>query len=353
MPHQTSMAHALLAWYRMAKRPLPWRETRDPYRIWISEIMLQQTRVETVKGYYKRFLQRFPTVSALAAAPEQDVLKAWEGLGYYSRARNLQKAAQVITEEHDGVFPQTYEGLLALPGIGAYTAGAISSISFGLRVPAIDGNVYRVAARYFGIRDDIGSPAVQRQIRALVTDSLPAEGVSDYNQALMELGATVCIPGVPKCGICPWQNTCDAYGEQDAHLLPIRIKKVSPKAMNVAVCLITCQGRILVMRRTQKMLHGLYVFWLLEGDTDRKRVGKTMDDQELRCSFEAVLGTARHVFTHRIWKMELLHYRLLKIPQQAVLDVLGARLVTRPELLTLPLPAAMRAAKEAALELDW
>ena len=241
MPHQTSMAHALLAWYRMAKRPLPWRETRDPYRIWISEIMLQQTRVETVKGYYKRFLQRFPTVSALAAAPEQDVLKAWEGLGYYSRARNLQKAAQVITEEHDGVFPQTYEGLLALPGIGAYTAGAIASISFGMRVPAIDGNVYRVAARYFGIRDDIGSPAVQRQIRALVTDSLPAEGVSDYNQALMELGATVCIPGVPKCGICPWQNTCDACGEQDAHLLPIRIKKVSPKAMNVAVCLITCQ----------------------------------------------------------------------------------------------------------------
>ena len=148
----------LLDWYGSAKRDLPWRHTQDPYRIWLSEIMLQQTRVETVRAYYRRFLELFPNLEALAAAPQEQVLKAWEGLGYYSRARNLQKAAQSVVNNHSGRFPDTYEGLLSLPGVGPYTAGAIASIAFGRRVPAIDGNVYRVASRFYGVREDVGSP---------------------------------------------------------------------------------------------------------------------------------------------------------------------------------------------------
>src|SRR5699024_2231009 len=181
----------LLAWYDAVRRDLPWRRTCDPYRIWLSEIMLQQTRTETVKSYYNRFLALFPTVADLAHAPQEQVLKVWEGLGYYSRARNLQKAAQVIMSVHGGAFPASYEGLLSLPGVGPYTAGAIGSIAFGLRIPAVDGNVYRVASRFYGIREDVGRPVVQRRIRDLVTADIPADRPGDYNQALMELGATL------------------------------------------------------------------------------------------------------------------------------------------------------------------
>lgn len=178
----------LLAWYDGVRRDLPWRHTRDPYRIWLSEIMLQQTRTETVKAYYARFLTLFPTVADLARASQEQVLKAWEGLGYYSRARNLQKAAQAVIEAHGGAFPASYEGLLSLPGVGPYTAGAVGSIAFGLRVPAVDGNVYRVASRFYGVREDVGRPDVQRRIRERVTADIPAERPGDYNQALMELG---------------------------------------------------------------------------------------------------------------------------------------------------------------------
>ncbi len=353
MTHQAFMAPALLRWYHGTKRERPWRQTRDPYCIWISEIMLQQTRVETVKGYYQRFLELFPTVFALAAAPQQEVLKAWEGLGYYSRARNLQKAAQEIVDRHQGTFPGTYEGLKALPGIGAYTAGAIASISFGEAVPAVDGNVLRVASRYFGVREDIGSPAVQRRIRGLVAGSLPPEAPGDYNQALMELGATVCLPGAPKCGLCPWQASCDACAEQDAHLLPLHMKKPPPRPVRMAVCLLTWEGRIVVTRRTQRLLQGLYVFALVEGETDRERVRQSLAESGLACSLGIPLGTARHVFTHRIWEMRLLHCPLAKKPEEEILAALQARLVTREELLALPLPTAMKAAKEAALELNW
>ena len=211
MEHKASSL--LLEWYDQFRRDLPWRRSTNPYHIWLSEIMLQQTRVETVKGYYARFLTLFPTVQALAEAPEETVLKAWEGLGYYSRARNLQKAAQVIVEKHGGVFPSAYEDILALPGIGPYTAGAIGSIAFGLRVPAVDGNVYRVASRFFGVREDVGIPRVQKEIAALVKESIPHNRPGDYNQALMELGATLCSPGTPSCDLCPWNALCDACEE--------------------------------------------------------------------------------------------------------------------------------------------
>ena len=342
------VSESLLSWYREAHRDLPWRRTRNPYLIWISEIMLQQTRVESVKGYYARFLEQFPTIDALAGAPQEQVLKAWEGLGYYSRARNLHKAAQVIVFEHGGVFPQDYEAILKLPGIGAYTAGAVASIAFGARVPAIDGNVYRVAARFLGIRENIAAPQVQKKLRQRVIDLLPEREVGDFNQALMELGATICVPRTPRCGDCPWQSRCDANAEGDAEFLPIHDKKSPPKRVEVAVCLLTYGNQILVMRRTQRLLQGLYVFYLLEGETETDMIQALLAEEGFPCEFIARLGTARHVFTHRVWEMEVLHFALTQRPDDVFLDGLHARLVDKEELLSLPLPVAMSAAKEAA-----
>lgn len=343
----------LLDWYQGAKRDLPWRKTRDPYRIWISEIMLQQTRVETVKGYYQRFLQLFPQVEALAAAPQEQVLKAWEGLGYYSRARNLQQAARDICETLQGRFPQSYEGLLGLRGIGPYTAGAIASIAFGQRVPAVDGNVLRVASRYFGIRQDVGIPSVQRALRQRVLDSMPPEGTcaGEYNQALMELGATVCIPGRPRCPICPWSAECDAYAQEDAHQLPIHEKKAPPKEVDIGVCLLTWRGRVLVMRRSQRLLKGLYVFYLAEGVTEHTRAAELLKEQGLDGDFIEGLGEARHVFTHRVWNMAVWHFTLRQKPTLGLLQAMDAQMVDRAALEALPLPAAMKAAKEKALSL--
>lgn len=346
MPHSAS--HLLLDWYDRVKRDLPWRHTHDPYCIWLSEIMLQQTRTETVKGYYARFLTLFPTVRDLAKAPEEQVLKAWEGLGYYSRARNLQKAAQVVCEKFDGAFPSTYEEILSLPGIGPYTAGALGSIAFGLPVPAIDGNVYRVASRFFGVRMDVGMPAVQKEIRKLVTDSIPPERAGDYNQALMELGATLCSPGSPNCDLCPWRDLCDACREGDQDVLPIHEKKRPPKQVDVAVCLLTYQNKILVARRSERMLKGLYVFTLIEDENQPASAELYLRESGFDCRFKQDLGQARHVFTHRVWNMQLMHFELMAPPAEALLTQQHARLISREELSALPFPTAMKAAVSAA-----
>ncbi len=341
----------LLQWYDPVKRDLPWRRSGDPYHIWLSEIMLQQTRVETVKGYYARFLERCPTVRALADAPEEMVLKLWEGLGYYSRARNLHKAAKTITEAYGGVFPSTYEDILKLPGVGPYTAGAIASIAFQQPVPAVDGNVYRVASRFFGIRENIGSPAVQRLIRQRVADSIPSDRPGDYNQALMELGATLCSPQNPDCASCPWSKCCDACQEGDQNSLPIHEKKQAPKAVDVAVCLLTYKNRVLVLPRQERMLKGLYVFWLTEEETAPETVLQLLEEDGLQCHFQQHLGQARHVFTHRIWNMQLLHYTLVQPPPETWMAQHQALLVTAGELEKLPLPTAVKAARQAAMEL--
>ena len=340
----TSVSQLLLDWYDAVRRDLPWRRTKDPYCIWLSEIMLQQTRVETVKGYYARFLEWFPTVQDLAAAPEEKVLKAWEGLGYYSRARNLQKAAQVIVNEHGGAFPSDYEQILSLPGIGPYTAGAIGSIAFGIPVPAVDGNVYRVASRFFGVREDVGIPKVQKEIRALVETSIPADRPGDYNQALMELGATHCCPGTPRCDLCPWNEHCDACLEGDAESLPIHEKKKPPKQMDMAVCLLTYGDSIWVTRRSERMLKGLYVFWLIEEETEPEAVRTLLAENGVQTRFVQEMGEARHVFTHRVWNMRLLHYELLAMPEEG-------QLVSRTEMEKLPFPSAMSAAAAAAQKL--
>ena len=339
-----SHSQLLLDWYDRAKRDLPWRRTKNPYHIWLSEIMLQQTRVETVKSYYARFLDWFPTVADLANAPQEQVLKAWEGLGYYSRARNLQKAAQAIMNEHGGVFPSAYEQILSLPGIGPYTAGAIGSIAFGLCEPAVDGNVYRVASRFFGVREDVGIPRVQKEIHKLVKDSIPADRPGDYNQALMELGATHCCPGTPACDLCPWNELCDASLEGDADVLPIHEKKKPPKQVDVAVCLLTHQNRIYVTRREERMLNGLYVFHLIEEETQPERVRQLLSENGFSAQFKADLGEAKHVFTHRVWNMRILHFELDSIPQ-------NAQMVDLHEMNRLPFPTAIKAAVQEARKL--
>lgn len=351
MHPQNTWVYALIDWYEAQKRDLPWRHTTDPYKIWISEIMLQQTRVESVITYYRRFLQAFPTVHALAAAPEEAVLKAWEGLGYYSRARNLHKAAKVVSETLSGGFPSTYDELRKLPGIGDYTAGAVSSIAFSQPVPAIDGNVKRVTSRIFGLRENINQPSMLRFIRETLTEAIPQGKASPFNQALMELGAMVCIPRSPRCDTCPLTAFCDAYAAGDADSLPIMEPKKPPQEIAVAVCLFTWQNKILLFKRKEKLLHNLYVFGLIEEITDPSDAQVYWTEHGLQTRFIAPLGTARHVFTHRIWNMTLLHFALSQAPHAAFLQEHDALLADREQLKALPLPTAVKAARQAALKL--
>jgi len=348
---QNEWTKALIRWYKTTMRDLPWRRTSDPYAVWISEIMLQQTRVEAVIAYYHRFLQLFPTVQALASAPQEAVLKAWEGLGYYSRARNMHKAAKTIVNLYGGVFPEQYTELKKLPGIGAYTAGAIASIAFGEQVPAVDGNVKRVASRLLGIRENVNQPAVIRDIRNTLTDAIPGGQASAFNQALMELGATVCIPRTPRCETCPLARYCDAYEAGDADSLPVIDRKKPPREVSVAVCLITYRNAVLVFKRRERLLQGMYVFGLAEEITDPAAAQNHWAERGLDMRFIADIGKARHIFTHRVWNMTILHFELLEKPSGAFLRENDAQLADFEQLKALPLPTAMKAAKEAAFKL--
>ena len=336
----------LLPWYRQNKRTLPFRGVQDPYAIWVSEIMLQQTRTETVAGYYLRFLNRFPDVAALAGASEQEVLKLWEGLGYYSRARNLHRAARLILSEHNGRFPRTYEAVRALPGIGDYTAAAICSIAYRLPYTAIDGNLTRVISRVHDIQEDVGIPSVQRRIRQLAEENIDRQNPGDWNQALMDIGASICVPGTPDCARCPLRDQCEAYRQDDADLLPVRAAAKPPLPGDVGVALITCGGHILLQQRDAAMLRGLWVFVLNEGNNTREGMEKKLKSMGMRALFSADLGDARHVFTHRIWNMRLYHFTA-----PAAAPVKGGRWVDAEALAALPLPTAMKTARQLAMEL--
>jgi A/G-specific adenine glycosylase len=257
----------LLTWYDRAAAALPWRELTpdsraDAYRVWLSEIMLQQTQVETVKPYFERFLTAYPTVEALAAAPLGDVLKLWEGLGYYSRARNLHKTAIMVTEQYGGQFPPTVEGLLSLSGVGRYTAGAIASIAFGVRAPVLDGNVIRVFSRLLDLQADVSVPATQSMLWKVADERLPDTRVGDYNQALMELGRTVCKPRNPLCEQCPIQSHCQAYLHGTQALRPVKAKKAPSPHYQVAAGIIRDDaGRFLIAQRPlEGLLGGLWEF---------------------------------------------------------------------------------------------
>ena len=301
----TDLREPLLHWYRQNARDLPWRRTRDPYAIWVSEIMLQQTRVAAVVGYYTRFLEALPTVEALASVPEEQLMKLWEGLGYYSRARNLQKAAKRIVEL--GAFPDTPAGLRALPGIGDYTAGAVASAAFGRREPAVDGNVLRVTSRIADDHGDITSPAVKRAAAEAVRAAMPvAEAdVRVFNQALMELGATVCAPaGEPACMLCPAAELCLGRQRGTAAQLPVKAAKKPRRVEEKTVFLLLRQGRVALRKRpAEGLLAGLWEFPNVEGVLDEAAAGMAAEDWGLTVKNWRSRLNAKHIFTHVEWRM--------------------------------------------------
>lgn len=295
----------LLAWYRKNARDLPWRKTEDPYRVWVSEIMLQQTRVAAVLGYYARFLEEFPSVEALAAAPEDRLMKLWEGLGYYSRARNLQKTAKLVAER--GGFPDTYEALLALPGIGDYTASAIASAAFARREAAVDGNVLRVVARITDCHDDILDPRVKKAVRAQVQAVMPedAGNIRIFNQAAMELGATVCVPnGPPKCGDCPARDFCLGRLRGTAEALPVKKTKKARRVEEKTVFLFLRDGKTALRKRPAAgLLAGLWEFPNVEGTLTEETVPAAVSAWGLEPKAWRNRLTAKHIFTHVEWHM--------------------------------------------------
>ena len=295
---------ALLLWSQQNKRDLPWRHTSDPYRIWISEIMLQQTRVEAVKPYYARFLETCPDVRALASLPEEKLMKLWEGLGYYSRARNLQKAARVVVEQFGGVMPRTYEELIKLPGIGEYTAGAIASIAYGVRVPAIDGNVLRVLARVSASDADITLPETKKEFREALLPVVPTEA-GDFTQSLIELGATVCAPNrEPMCEACPLRENCEAYREGKTNEIPVRSPKKPRRIEEKTVFLIRDGDRTALRKRPAKgLLSGLYELPNINGHLNEEEALahlRTLGFEPLRIQ---KIENAKHIFTHIEWHM--------------------------------------------------
>ena len=338
------ISSALLAWYDRCARVLPWRGFHDAYRTWVSEAMLQQTRVETVLSYYDRFLTRFPDLVSLASASEADVLKEWEGLGYYSRARNLWKGAGQVVSEYDGVLPRDPEKLRKICGIGPYTAGAIASIAFDIPVPAVDGNVIRVLSRVFGIRTDALQPETRRRIEEIAASLVPPDRPGDYNQAVMDLGATVCIPGTPDCGRCPLSGFCDAFRAGDAADLPILPKSKPQKIIPYSVLLIRSGNRVLMRRRTESLLQGLWCFPMLEGFfADDELVQQVQKKLRLSCEEIRAVGSARHVFTHRIWQM-----RLYATSAEASASApAGYEFIALDRLASLPIPVAMNVAVSA------
>ena len=343
--NRKNFTQTILSWYDQGHRNLPWRRTQDPYRIWISEIMLQQTRAETVVSYYERFLARYPTVQDLASAPEEELLKAWEGLGYYSRARSLQKAAKEIVARYGGQLPADLEKLRALPGIGDYTAGAIASIAFGIPAAAVDGNVERVLCRWDAIKDEVGTPAVRRQIAARAQALVPPDRPGAFANAMMEMGATMCTPKNPKCLLCPVREGCMGFAQGIAQELPRKAKKKAQRVENRAVLLVFCDNRVLIVKRQEKLLGGLFVFPDVLEESDPARLCQALEALGIRAAYDEKLGHARHVFTHLIWEMDV-H----AVVADEMTQVPGGQWVSRQELAALPLPTAVKAARQWAME---
>ena len=299
------IAEPLLKWYDKGRRILPWREDPQPYYVWLSEIMLQQTRVEAVKPYYDRFIQNVPDIQALAEMEEDKLVKLWEGLGYYNRVRNLQKAAKVIVKEHEGKMPSEYESLLELPGIGSYTAGAIASIAYGKAVPAVDGNVLRVLSRLRMDGEDILSQKTKTRVEKELREVIPVNRPGDFNQALMELGAMVCLPnGEPKCGECPWEALCQAHHMGKTAEFPKKKAKKARKIEEKTVLVIQDEDRAAFRRRPEKgLLAGMYEFPVLEGRLAKGKVLEILGQMGLKVLRIRPIGEAKHIFSHKEWHM--------------------------------------------------
>ena len=295
----------IINWYLQNKRDLPWRKNKEPYSVWLSEIMLQQTKVTAVIPYYERFLAEFPTIGELAAASEEKLFKLWEGLGYYSRARNLQKAAVVIMQAHGGIFPGQYEQILNLPGIGPYTAGAIASICFDLPIPAVDGNVLRVMARIGEITGDVSLPAVKKEISDTLAQIYPKSNCGDFTQGLMELGATVCVPGGnPKCDECPVKNICIAFRNGTMNAIPFKKPKKTRKREEITVLVLICDDKYAIRKREEKgLLSGLWEFPNYFGRLTSGQAMSLAADWGVMPESIANVAEKTHIFTHIEWDM--------------------------------------------------
>jgi A/G-specific adenine glycosylase len=300
-------AKHLLDWYKTAKRPLPWRENPDPYWIYLSEIMLQQTRMESALPYFETFIRELPTLKDLSMVDDDRLMKLWEGLGYYSRARNLKKGAIYIMEEFDGILPSDPKELQKIPGIGPYSAGAIASTLYQKPVSAVDGNVLRVFSRLYRLEETLPSAALTRAVREKVLELIPAEAPGDFNQALMELGALICKPTSPACSTCPVRAFCQSAEAEDVAEFPRRKKKSPPRREHHTVLLLECNAAFAVERKEKGLLKGLYHFPMLKGHLSTEEVRKTLQKEGfvVRDIFDQ--GEASHVFSHRIWQMRLYH----------------------------------------------
>jgi len=342
-----AIAQPLLKWYDGNRRILPWREDATPYRVWVSEIMLQQTRVEAVKPYFERFMNKLPDIQTLAEAPEEELLKLWEGLGYYNRVRNLQKAAVQIMEEYGGVMPDSYEELLKLKGIGSYTAGAISSIAYGKANPAVDGNVLRVIAR---IRKDerlISDAKVKQAVEEDMRSAMPEDRPGDFNQAMMEIGACVCIPnGAPHCEVCPLADLCMAHADGCETEYP---KKAGAKKRTVeekTILVIRDAERTVLRKRAEKgLLAGMYEFPSLEGYRTAEEVTEYLSQNGLKTIRILPLEDAKHIFTHKEWHMKGYMVRVDELEPKQTAPALADWLYIEPEETRekYPIPAAFAA----------
>jgi A/G-specific adenine glycosylase len=298
----------LLSWYEKNKRELPWRETADPYHIWVSEIMLQQTKVDTVIPYFNRFMEKYPTLDALAAADEEEVLKSWEGLGYYSRARNLHTAVKEVAASYSSEVPDTKEELGKLKGIGPYTKGAILSIAFDQPEPAVDGNVMRVFSRLLLINDDIARARTKTVFEKIVREVISREDPSSFNQAIMDLGATICTPKSPACLICPVQEHCQAYETGAEEELPVKTKAKKQRTIRYAALVAKNQeGEYLVEKRPEAgLLANMYQFPMVPLEEAGEDIpGWVKDTYDVRLSLGKKEGELQHVFSHLIWDIQI------------------------------------------------
>lgn len=323
-----ALVKPLCLWYEKNKRSMPWRDDATPYHVWLSEIMLQQTRIEAAKAYYERFTSRLPDVEALAGVREEELLKLWEGLGYYNRARNLQKAAKILVEKYDGRLPAEYDLLLELPGIGRYTAGAIASIAYGVPAPAVDGNVLRVTMRYLGCQDDISREAVRKKTERSVLKVIPKDKPGEFNQALMELGEVVCIPnGMPLCDRCPLAASCRACAEGTQMSLPVKPDKKERRIEKRTILVMEWEGYIAVAKRPSSgLLANLWEFPSADGHLTLLQVQRMMEEQGAGAMRISPLKSGKHIFSHVEWHMIGYHVVLeRKLPHDIVSGLVWAK----------------------------
>jgi A/G-specific adenine glycosylase len=334
----------IIEWYHENRRTLPWRDTKDPYRIWLSEVILQQTRVNQGLPYYLRFVDTFPAVKDLANAPEDTVLRLWQGLGYYSRARNLHRCAKTVAEKYNGRFPGTFEELILFPGIGTYTAAAIASIAFNQKVAVVDGNVYRVLARVFGITKDISSTEGKSDFSELANKLVSAIHPGDHNQAVMEFGAMHCTPLQPKCPTCPFVKQCVAYNRNMVSQLPVKERKVGKRTRYFNYFILRDGRKIAMRKRTGRDIwNGLYEFYLIETDSEKK-IGEILKKDPLPFKVQEVkaAGSVKHVLTHQVLQIQFFEVAVSKEIQEKNKGLFGSlSFISANEVRDVPKPTAI------------